>query len=229
MSTIFITDSACIPAWVVDLESFRRWARSDDFPESGRFSYLGDAIWVDNGMEQLFTHNRVKNAFTHAIMGILDQAPLGQYVSDRMLFSNAIAGLSTEPDGLYFHFSTVTAGRLTLVGDSDRGCAELVGTPDMVLEVVSRTSVRQDTQVLRDLYWQSGIPEYWLVDARGPNPSFEILEYTSEGYIAAAITVDGAFSKVFSRSFSMLKRMDPLGNPEFIVESSASQRQGHPE
>ena len=32
-----------IPADVVDLESFRRWAKSDEFPEHGWFSYLAKA------------------------------------------------------------------------------------------------------------------------------------------------------------------------------------------
>jgi hypothetical protein len=30
-----------VPGWVVDLESFRRWADADDFPEKGRLT--GDA------------------------------------------------------------------------------------------------------------------------------------------------------------------------------------------
>jgi len=50
---------------------------------------------------------------------------------------------------------------------------ELEGTPDMVLEVVSASSVVKDTETLLQLYWQAGIPEYWLVDARG-----EALEFT---------------------------------------------------
>ena len=35
-----------VPDWVVDLESFRRWADDDAFPEKGRISYLRDAVWV---------------------------------------------------------------------------------------------------------------------------------------------------------------------------------------
>ena len=44
----------------------------------------------------------------------------------------------------------------------------------MVLEVVSNSSVRQDTQELVEDYFWAGIPEYWLVDARGETPVFEI-------------------------------------------------------
>src|SRR5256885_8764701 len=48
----------------------------------------------------------------------------------------------------------------------EEGYLELEGTPDMVLEVVSESSVQKDTKRLRQLYWQAGIREYWLVDAR---------------------------------------------------------------
>ena len=65
-----------------------------------------------------------------------------------------------------------------------KGFKEFEGTPDMVLEVVSATSVRKDTEILRDLYWRAGIQEYWLVDARGDEPLFSILRHTARGYAA---------------------------------------------
>jgi hypothetical protein len=34
-----------IPEWVVDLESFRRWACSDEFPRSGWYSHLDGNLW----------------------------------------------------------------------------------------------------------------------------------------------------------------------------------------
>jgi Uma2 family endonuclease len=221
MSTIVIADKGSIPDWVADLDSFRRWARSDDFPESGGFSFLDGEIWVDVGMEQLFSHNQVNVAFTFAIMGLLQQTRSGRFVADRMLLSHVAAELSTEPDGLYFHWSTVTSGRLKLIEGADEGCVELLGIPDMVLEVVSRSSVRKDTSVLRDLYCRAGIPEYWLVDARGQNPSFEILKHSPDGYHATEPTERGIYSSVFDRSFRLVKQSDPLGHPEFCVEIAA--------
>jgi hypothetical protein len=40
-----------IPGDIDDLEAFRRWARSDEFPREARFSYLGGELWVDLGEE----------------------------------------------------------------------------------------------------------------------------------------------------------------------------------
>ena len=221
MCTIVIADKGCIPDWISDLDSFRRWARSDEFPESGQYSFLDREIWVDFSMEQLFSHNGVKVAVTYAIMALLQQIRSGKYVTDRMLLSNVTANLSTEPDGLYFHWSTLESGRLKLIEGADEGCVELEGTPDMVLEVISRTSVRKDTVVLRDLYWQAGIPEYWLIDARGANPDFQILKHMAQGYQATESTSAGVFSGVFNRSFQLRQQADPLGHPEFFLEYSA--------
>jgi Uma2 family endonuclease len=218
MSTIVISEFGCIPDWVGDLESFRSWAHSDDFPESGGISYLNGEIWLDVGMEQLFSHNRVKTAFTYTIMQLLDASRSGQFVSDRMLLTHVSANLSTEPDGLYYHWSTVKTGRLQMIEGADEGCVELEGTPDMVLEIVSRTSVRKDTEVLRDLYWRAGVPEYWLVDARGANPSFEILKHAIDGYHVTESTERGSHSDVFGKSLRLVKQTDPLGHPEFRLE-----------
>lgn len=49
-----------VPDWVVDLESFRRWADADDFPETGRIWFLQGEVWVDMSKEQIFTHVGVK-------------------------------------------------------------------------------------------------------------------------------------------------------------------------
>src|SRR5579864_7137512 len=138
MSTIVIADVGSIPDGITDLESFRHWAYSDDFPDSGGISFLNGEIWLDVSMEQLFSHNGVKTAFTYTIMKLLDSTRSGKYVSDRMLLTHVFANLSTEPDGLYYHWSTAESGRLKLVEGADEGCVELLGTPDMVLEVVSR-------------------------------------------------------------------------------------------
>ena len=41
---VFIADDIRVPGWVVDLESYRQWTRSDDYPASGSVSFLDGAI-----------------------------------------------------------------------------------------------------------------------------------------------------------------------------------------
>jgi hypothetical protein len=138
-----IEDRVSIPAWVVDLATFRRWTLSDDYPEAGTFAYLAGQLWVD--------------------------------------------------------------------------LIELEGTPDVVLEIVSDTSVAKDTKRLRELYWRAGVPEYWLVDARSPEPRFEILCHTPAGYVAAEARSNGLMSAILGRAVQLNRSTDPLGRPSFDV------------
>jgi Uma2 family endonuclease len=96
----------------------------------------------------------------------------------------------------------------------------LDGTPDMVLEVVSPSSVEKDTVQLRHLYWQAGIREYWLVDARGPRLVFDILSYTPKGYAATRKQAGWLKSATFQRSFKLTHRTDHLGHPDYQLEIS---------
>jgi Uma2 family endonuclease len=214
---VFEQGQFIIPRWVEDLESFRRWRLSEDAPDQGEIAFLDSYIWVDLTMEEFLTHNQVKAAYDYAIMSVVNPAALGRYVPDRMLLTSAEANLNTEPDGLFFCWEAMRCGRLRLVEREGQGIMELEGTPDQVLEVVSKTSVRKDTVLLRDLYFKAGIPEYWLVDVREGAMSFEILQWTPDGYVAMPVMDGWIASKVFGKKFQLQKKADPLGHPQFVV------------
>lgn len=107
-----------------------------------------------------------------------------------------------------------------LVEAADEGYLEVAGTPDLVLEIVSKTSVRKDTVVLRNLYRQADIPEYWLVDVRGERLQFEILRRGRRGYVASRKKADWVKSAVLDRSFRLALQSDDAGNPEYTLEVS---------
>src|SRR6266851_1013564 len=81
MSTTLFVDgnSVCIPAWVHDLDSFRHWARSDEFPQTGRICYLNGEVWVDMSKEQIFSHNQVKSEFNVTLGGLIRSNRLGRF------------------------------------------------------------------------------------------------------------------------------------------------------
>ena len=137
-----------------------------------------------------------------------------------MLLTNVAANLSTEPDGLFFAWETVRSGRLRLVEREGLGIMELEGSADVALEVVSKTSVRKDTVLLRELYWKAGITEYWLVDVREGMMSFEILQWTREGYVSVPPDDGWIRSKVLGKKFRLQKKTDPLGHAQFVVEAA---------
>src|SRR6516165_10766488 len=134
---IELEDQVSIPATITDVEAFRRWARSDDFPERGRFSFLRDKVWVDLSMEQIFTHNQVKAEFAEVLRPLAKAGAFGYYLVDRALLSNLEVELSTEPDGMFVSYQAINEGRVRLIEGAQDGIIEILGTPDMVLEVVS--------------------------------------------------------------------------------------------
>jgi Uma2 family endonuclease len=172
---------------------------------------------VDLTTEEFLTHNQVKAAFDYAIMSVVNPASLGRYVPDRMLLTNAAANLNTEPDGLFCTWDTLRTGRVRLVEREGQGVMELESSPDQVLEIVSKTSIRKDTVLLCDLYFKAGIAEYWLVDVRDGALSFDILQRTPEGYVPVLAADGWIVSKVFGKKFQSQKQTDPLGHPQFVV------------
>jgi Uma2 family endonuclease len=217
VSAITIAERARIPAWVVDLGSFRRWARSEEYPDHGWFSYLHGELWVDVEMEQLFSHNLVKTELTTVLGGLVKSRQLGYFFSDRALLSNPDADLSTEPDGMFVSWEAIRTGRVRLVKGMKEGYVELEGSPDIVLEVVSPNSVHKDTELLPPLYWRANIAEYWLVDARGQSPRFEILHCTSQEYRAQVDELGRPRSGIFNGVFQLTQQADPLGHPQYTL------------
>lgn len=215
---ILVNNKTVIPGWVCNHDTYREWAYSDDYPQSGWVSYLDGTIYVDMNMEELLTHNQVKQAFNVAIGTILLQKPSGRFVPDRMLYTSLTAGLTTEPDGLYAHWATMQSGRLKFIAGKTGGCIELEGTPDMVLEIISHYSESKDTVRLRALYEKAHIPEYWLVDARKEAAQFTILQLTADGYQSVTPEQEWVRSNILDCSFQLARETDPLGEPLFLVK-----------
>ncbi len=208
-----------LPSHFPNLDSFRNWAKSDAYPESGSFAYLAGDFYMDFSREKAFSHNRVKTRSTTVLDTICTSEDLGYFFSDRMLLSNPEVDLSCEPDGMFVSFESLDRDAIRLIESSDGDYIELVGTPDMVLEIVSTSSVEKDYETLRELYARAGISEYWLVDARGDEVRFDILRLTAQGYSKTRRQAGGWLrSNVFGRSFRLTQQADRLGHPQFTLE-----------
>lgn len=216
MSTIVVYEDAVrLRDGIHTLADFCEWLSSDDFPQSGRICFLRGDVLVDMSKEQIFTHNQVKQEFNLVVGGLVKAERLGRYFPDGLFVTNDRADLASQPDGTYVAHESFRSGRVTLVEGEKEGYLQLDGSPDMVLEIVSASSVEKDTQTLRDLYWRAGITEYWLVDARTDEPSFAILRHGSRGYIAVRTASGWTKSRVFNRSFRLTCRLDDMGKPDY--------------
>ena len=88
----------------------------------------------------------------------------------------------------------------------------------MVLEVVSRSSVEKDTEVLRAGLRPAGVREYWLVDARAEPLRFDILR-PGPGRLQGRPQARrvGALRGLRAR-FRLTRQPGEDGYPEFTLE-----------
>lgn len=209
-----------IPASAMTLAGFRAWATSDEFPEKLCASFINQEVVIDMSPEELETHNKVKTRVVSTLDALNEKLDLGELFSDRARVSNTAAGVSTEPDAAFVSWASFEAGRVRLVPRKDRPdqYMELEGTPDWVLEVVSRWSVPKDTEWLRTAYHRAGIPEYWLIDAQYDEVSFQILRRRRDRYVAVASRDGWHHSTVFARSFRLDRRKNRMARWTYTLE-----------
>lgn len=204
-----------IPDEVTDLETFRHWTHSDEFPQQGRIWWLKGKVWADMAKEQLFTHNLVKTQIASVLTHLVEEEELGVLFGDGVLLSNFDADISGNPDATFLSAATLSSDRVRLIEGAEVGYVEIQGSPDMVLEVVSRSSTRKDQVTLRRAYWEAGVREYWLVDARGDQPRLEILRHGRRGYTVVRPQGDWIRSQVFGHEFSLTQAAGAGGFPRF--------------
>ncbi len=215
---VYEDELVSVPSWVVNLESFRRWVDSDDFPETGRIWWLKGEVWIDMSKEQLFSHLMMKNEFNMVIGRIAKEQDVGLYFPDGLFFSNVRADISGNPDATFVSNKALETGDARLIEGKEGGYVELEGSPDMVLEVVSRGSIRKDKVTMRAAYWEAGVSEYWIVYARKESLTFDILRYMSKGYAATRKRDGWMRSSVFGKSFRLKQKVSQLGHPEYSLE-----------
>jgi len=203
-----------LPQSATTLVGFRDWAISDAFPQQGRISYVRGGLIIDMSPERPETHAKLKAEISHVIYQLVKDRDLGTFYPDRTLLTNLAADISTEPDALFASWDTLQSERLTWKTskpDQDPlDYQELVGTPDWVLEIVSASSVRKDTQLLRDAYHAAGVREYWLIDARGEEIDFQLLVHESAAFQAAAPGDGWHESPLFGAAFKIERERDRM-------------------
>ncbi len=211
--------SFCLPASAFKLAGFREWATSQSFPENMRATFIDEEIYLDMSNEELETHNKVKMEVARVLLNWNRETRQGTFGGDRVLITHQAAGVSNNPDAFFFTNISLKTGRVRLVPRKDEidQYIEVEGTPDWILEVVSDSSVQKDTTKLRDAYHRAGIAEYWLIDARGEEIHFQILNHRKNGYAAAPVRGGWQRSRVFGRSFRMERQRDALGLWEYTL------------
>ncbi|MBI2809169.1 MAG: Uma2 family endonuclease [Planctomycetes bacterium] len=208
-----------MPTMGMTLEAFRAWTYSDEFPRTGSIAYIGKEIFIDMSPERLQSHGSVKTAVSGTIIPLVFRKKKGKLYFDRTRVVNVAAGLSNEPDGVFALWESFKNGKIILVPTKDDDdYIELEGTPDWILEVVSRSSVTKDKKTLRKRYHRAGISEYWLIDARGDEVEFDILIHGEDDYEPAQRAAGWQVSRVFGKKFRLRRIKDELGDVDYRLD-----------
>ena len=152
--------------------------------------------------------------------GLVQNAELGMYVPDGMLLANEDAELATEPDAMFISNATIETKRVSFTAGEKRGAVatRVVGSPDLVIEIVSPSSQIVDTEWLMSRYHEAGVNEYWLIDARGEgDPAFTIYRRAAKEFVAVRKVKCWSKSTVFGKSFRLV-RTEKFGMTNFALE-----------
>lgn len=78
-------------------------------------------------------------------LGIIIFAPIDVYLSETDTY---------QPDIIF-----ISKDRLNIIGEK-----KVEGSPDLVIEILSPATAYYDLRIKKDIYEQSGVREYWIVD-----------------------------------------------------------------
>jgi Uma2 family endonuclease len=160
-------------------------------------------------------HEPLVRALNLALCGLAQELDLGRYFLPPSWLSHKPCDLSTEPDGFFALWSTLESGELCVNPERE---VEMLGRPDMVLEVVSDSSRRKDLVDHVADYAQTGVREYWIADARTDIVELRILTL-GQGAYADVQAVDGWIpSPLWRRSFRVRELPARAGLPDFRLD-----------
>jgi Uma2 family endonuclease len=202
-----------LPPDVATLAGFRVWAGS--VPEHAAVWFVNGDVWFDSRPQQLFAEAAVRVAIVSEL-ATLAKGREGHVFSRGAFWVARGVEVAGNPDGMYIADESIESGRVRFLPDPPYDCTEVEGTPDMVLDIVKTAG---GSPPLREAYYDAGIPEYWLVDARGDAIEFHIYKRGAKRYSVTKTQPGGwAKSAAFGKSFRLVRGTDATGNPEFTLE-----------
>ena len=221
-TAVVIDDTLTIPG-CDGLAGFRGWTRSPGFPSTGRIDWIAGSIEVDMSPENLFTHGTLKTEIAAKIYARVRAADLGEVFIDRTRLVCPAADLSVEPDVVFVSHAAVEAGRARFVpaaAGQAGGFIEVEGAADLVVEILSDSSVGKDTRRLPEAYARAGVGELWLVDARrcgsgDEQPEFRLLTLQAGRFAAATEIAGRPVSPSLGGSVRLTKTMTQRGLPRY--------------
>lgn len=142
----------------------------------------GKEVFMDGNLA--YQENRREELISGKVVMMAPTSAGHTYVADNILniFKNYLKGKKCIPfgDGLLVHLTDKDkfVPDVMVVCDREKIKSDGVhGAPDLVVEVLSHSTAKNDRTYKKDVYQSCGVPEYWLV-----SPADKIIEvYLLEG------------------------------------------------
>lgn len=147
------------------------WTYDDylNLPEDGRryeiiegVLYVTNAPDIDHQFAVLEIASQLKSFARENRLGYVLAAPFEVHLARRTR--------PVQPDVLFIKAENWPAS----------GAKFFAGVPDLVIEVLSRSTLRTDRQIKFTAYEQAGVPEYWIVDPK--SRSVEVYTLSGQEY-----------------------------------------------
>lgn len=220
VSAVVFEDQLEVPPGIRRLRDFRKWMLSESFPETGRIDFIGGRIEIEVSPEQFFSHGGPKEALARTLGPLNFQWKLGFLRIENTRVTSVAADLSAEPDLVFISKSRLETQEVKLSKAWTGDYLEVEGGPDLVVEVISPSSVGKDTIRLPAAYFAAGVLEYWLIDARKDDAlRFQIYRRGKTAFRRVRADAEGfQKSTVFGRSFQLICERERLGYWEYELQ-----------
>ena len=122
-------------------------------PDDGnRYEFIGGRLYMTPA--PVTRHQRVLRGLWLALLRILMDSGHGEVFSAPLLVEFPGTGDRVQPDLLF-----VSSERWAIIGEK-----QVLGAPDLVVEILSATTAHRDRGIKLDLYARHGVRQYWIVD-----------------------------------------------------------------
>lgn len=209
ISVIVEEQAICLPERLRSLADFRHWTRTEEFPDKRRIDFIAGQVEIEMSPPRIGTHVLLVEEF-HAVLGtIVRDEDMGHVLTETSRVVSGEADLSAGPDLTFISWDSLRTGRVRYVSDNQ----EAEGAPDLVVEVISDSSVSKDTRRLPAAFFKAGVREFWLADGRGDEVRLTLHRRGRRSFEPVPAGKDGfAPSEVFRRSFRLTRRPGPVAS-----------------
>ena len=162
------------------------WEDLLQFPEDGkRYEIIGGELFVAAAPSK--RHQRLLKRLFNAFYAGLELSGCGQ------VFFAPVDVKFTDEDVVEPDLIAIREDRMHIYADNP-----VTEAPDIVLEVISPTSVRHDEVRKAALYASNDVPEYWI--ANSVRPSLRLLALRGGSYVEVEPDADGRLRSIVAPS-----------------------------